>query len=360
MQLLNRKLRHFHKKGFFVTERLIQTQKLYQVLELETFILLAVCAILAFLFYRFFLQNVSQERHDNLKGHFKSLFKHFIGVSILFGLYLLTNQATQEFEGLKFLLPYQGLVTYISGAVFFVKTSRLFILQYLFLSSMRAGVPLLIVNIFSLVLSILISIWSINTLFGVQLAPLVATSAAFSIILGLALQDTLGNLFAGISLQIDKTFEIGDWLEIMNGATKIVGQVKELSWRSTLLIGFADELITIPNKLMAQCQISNFSPEGQPIVRSQTFKFPHQTNIDLAIKLLEQATSQISEIRGFPSPFAFTQEVNDVGVQIKIIYFIDNYGKQYTIGDKVFKTALDLLAKNDIQVARPSVHVYTT
>lgn len=340
-----------------MTDRLIQTQKLYQILDIETFILLAVWGILSFLFYRFFLQKVSAERHENLKGHFKTLFKYFMTLSITFGLYLLAYQATTEIDSLKHLLPYMGLVAFIAGAVFFVKTSRLFVLQYLFLGSMRAGVPLLLVNIFSLVLSILITFWTVNIVFGVQLTPLIATSAAFSIILGLALQDTLGNLFAGISLQIDKTFELGDWLEVMNGSTKIVGQVKELSWRSTLLVGFADELITIPNKLMAQCQISNFSPEGHPIVRSQVFKFPIGTNIPLAIEILEKAASQISDIRGVPAPFAYTQEITDYGINVKIVYFIENYGRQYVIGDKVFKTGLDLLAKNGIQVARPTLNI---
>jgi small-conductance mechanosensitive channel len=338
-----------------MNDRFIQTQRLYQILELETFILLTVLGILAFLFYRFFLKDVSQERHQNINTHLKALLKYFSVMTGLYFLYFLTSQTNND--SLKVILPYLGFLTFISGVVFFVKTSRLIVLQYLFLSSMRAGVPLLLVNIFSLALSIFISFWSVSVLFGFQLAPLLATSAAFSIILGLALQDTLGNLFAGISLQIDKTFEIGDWLEVMNGTIKIVGQVKELSWRSTALVGFSDEMITIPNKLMAQSQVSNFSPENTPILRSHVFKFPYGADPQKAIELLEQAASQISDIRGIPAPFAYRQDTSDYNFHIKIIYFIDNYGRQFVIGDKVYKTAFELLKKHGIEVARPTINV---
>ncbi|MBC7420723.1 MAG: mechanosensitive ion channel family protein [Bdellovibrio sp.] len=340
-----------------MNDRLIQTQRLYQIIDLETFILLSALGIIAFLFYRFFLKTVSNERHANITNHLKQLLRHFITMSVLYGVYFLVSQSSAESDYARRSLPYIAIVTYISGAIFFVRTCRLLVLQYLFLGSMRSGVPSLLVNIFSLVLSILIAFWSVSVIFGVQLTPLLATSAAFSIILGLALQDTLGNLFAGISLQIDKTFEIGDWLEIMNGNVKIVGQVKELTWRSTMLVGFTDELITLPNKLVAQSQVSNFSPEGQPIVRSQIFKFPFGTEMKATIEILEQAASQISDVRGIPAPFAFVQETNDYGFTIKLIYFIENYGRQFVIADKVFKTAFDLLAKNNIQIARPSINI---
>jgi len=340
-----------------MNDRLIQTQRLYQILDLETFILVTVVGILAYLFYRFFLKDVSLERHQNINMHLKGLVRSYSFLCLFYGIYFVLTRLP-EFEISVRLIPYAGIVTFFIGAYFFVNSCRLLVLQYLFLGSIRAGVPLLLVNIFSLVLSILIGFWTFSVLFGVQLTPLVATSAAFSIVLGLALQDTLGNLFAGISLQIDKTFEIGDWLEIMNGTTKIVGQVKELSWRSTVLTGFSDETITLPNKLVAQCQVSNFSPEGQPIVRSHVFKFPFGTDAQKAIEILEQAASQISDIRATPAPFAYTQETTDYGFHVKIIYFIDNYGRQFVIGDKVFKTAFELLKKNGIEVARPSINIY--
>jgi len=124
---------------------------------------------------------------------------------------------------------YLGLATLIAGAIVFVKVCRILLFEYLFIGHMKEGVPLLIVNLFTLVISIGIVGWFATELFGVKLGPLLATSAVFSLILGLALQDTLGNLFAGVALQLDKPYEIGDWIEVNNGGATWVGQVEEIS-----------------------------------------------------------------------------------------------------------------------------------
>ena len=341
-----------------MNDRFIQTQKLFQILDLETFLFLFSLGLFAFLFYKFFLKNANSERHLSIKSQLKSLTKYLIVLTLIYLIFTLALQASSEDQNIRRLLPYLGFATFLTGVLFFIKTCRLLVLEYLFLGSMRAGVPLLLVNIFSLILSIVIAFWTFNNIFGVQLTPLLATSAAFSIIMGLALQDTLGNLFAGISMQVDKTFEIGDWLEIMNGTTKIVGQVKELSWRSTVLIGFADEMITLPNKLVSQSQVSNFSPECNPILRSQTLKFNFSTDISKIIQLLEQSTINIPDICKQPAPSAFVLEANDYGITIKLIYYIESYGRQFGIGDKVLTSALDLLSKNGIQTARPIIQIH--
>lgn len=340
-----------------MNNKILQTHALYQILDLESFILITLFGFSTYLFYRFFLRNVTEVRHKNIQGHLKNLMQHFMILSIVYCLYSLFSSSAVDYKTAARLLPYMGLLSFIWGAIVFVKSSRLLVLEYLFLGSMRAGVPLLLVNIFSLILSIAIAFWAVNILFGLELTPLIATSAAFSIILGLALQDTLGNLFAGISLQLDKTFEIGDWLEVMNGSSKIVGQVKELSWRSTALIGLSDESITLPNKLMAQSQVSNFSPDGHPIVRSQTFRLPYGCDYQKACTLLESAASQISDVKGIPSPFAFISETTEQGTLIKLIYFIEDYGRQYSIGDKVQKKGLEILLQNNFPTYRPSYQV---
>lgn len=330
---------------------------LYQLLDFEIYIFLLILCVVCYLFYNFFLKNVSEERHQNLKNHLKNLLGHLLTLSVMYALFFICAEQMDRIIFLKKVGPYLAVLTFLSGCVVFVKASRLMVLQYMFLGSMRAGVPLLLVNIFSLLLSLILGFWSISAIFNVQLTPLVATSAAASIVLGLALQDTLGNLFAGISLQIDKTFEIDDWLEVQNGSVKIIGQVKELSWRSTLLIGFSDERITLPNKLMASSQVSNFSPDGQPIVRSQIFKIKRSNSAEKAKTIIETSVGQIPEIRAAPEPFSFVNEINESWISIKVIYFIDNYGKQFSIGDTVLRFCHENFRKNNIQLANQVIEI---
>ncbi|MBL7557980.1 MAG: mechanosensitive ion channel family protein [Bdellovibrionaceae bacterium] len=335
--------------------KLIQTQALAQLLEIEPYTLLGLLLFVTYLFYRFFLRDASEERHKNIQNHFANITRHFLVLSLLFFTFLILNEVDTEWTHFRRIAPYVGLVTLLWGMIVFVKTCRLIVLQYLFMSSMQTGVPLLLVNIFSLLLSIVLVFWTASHVFGVQLAPLLATSAAFSIILGLALQDTLGNLFAGIAMQVDKTFEIGDWVEVVQGSQKTVGKVKELTWRSTIMDGFFDEVITIPNRVMAQAQVYNFSPKETPIVRSVIFRMAHGVNPDKVKEVLEGSIAGLSDIRGIPSPLCFISESNENHIAFKLVYNIDNYGSQYILADKVYRRGFEALEAQGLRMARPYI-----
>ncbi|KYG61260.1 mechanosensitive ion channel family protein [Bdellovibrio bacteriovorus] len=335
-----------------MAEKFIKIQALYGLLELEPFILLGCLIAITWVFYKFFLKEASEERHRSIRNHFRTLVRHYIVLSFLFLVFIFLQTSEPQIGNVAKVTPYIAIVTFLWGNVVFVKTSRLIVLQYLFLGSMKHGVPLLLVNIFSLILSIVLLFWGVTHVFGLQVGPLLATSAAASVILGLALQDTLGNLFAGISLQLDRNFEIGDWLEIVSGIQKTTGQVREITWRSTTLVGFSDELITLPNRFMANATISNFSPPETPIVRSQVFRLAYGENVELAKQVLERTVAGIGEIRGIPAPWAYVNESNENWIQIKIIYFLDNYGSQFNVGDKVLIRGIEALRAANLKLAR--------
>ena len=343
-----------------MNERFIKTQALYSLIDWEPFVLLACLIAIAWGFYKFFLQAASPERHVSIRYQFSQLFRHFIILTLLFMTYMTLHSTTGgDLVNFARVTPYLALMCFIWGSIVFVKTCRLMVLQYLFLGSMRAGVPVLLVNIFSLLLSIVLLVWGVSHIFGLDLGPLMATSAAFSIVLGLAMQDTLGNLFAGISLQIDKSFEIGDWVEVVQGVQRCVGQVKEISWRSTIIVGFSDEDITVPNRTMANAQISNFSPDGHPIIRSQLFRVSFLTDVERAKELIERAVVEISDVRGLPAPLAYVQDTTESSIAIKVIYFIDNFGGQFTVGDKVLRKGIEALRANGIEMARNVLEIHS-
>ena len=87
-----------------------------------------------------------------------------------------------------------------------------------------------------------------------DLSPLLATSAVLSIVLGLALQDTLGNFFAGVSLHVDEPYQIGDAIRV-NG---MLGRVESVSWRTTSVRTNADNLIVFPNSHVARQPVEVF------------------------------------------------------------------------------------------------------
>jgi small-conductance mechanosensitive channel len=332
---------------------------LEKLLQIEIYFVLVFLSIFAYGFYRFLLHATSIERHRSIRKKFKGLLKSLIILSILFALFESIMRITDILLVVK-VLPYLGLFVLLSGCFVFIQVCRLLILMYFFLTSMRTAVPILLVNIFTLILSLFLAGWIFTSLFGIQVGPLLATSAAFSIILGLALQDTLGNLFAGISLQLDNVFEIGNWVEIIVGSQKITGQISEISWRSVILIGFADEIITIPNRIVAQSQISNWTRPDTPIIRSQSFRISYGENIDAVKNLLKTCVQNVPAIKNNPSPIVLVTEMSDSWLIIKLIYFIDNYGSQFTIGDEVINVCLKALAQANIKIATPILELKKT
>jgi small-conductance mechanosensitive channel/CRP-like cAMP-binding protein len=92
--------------------------------------------------------------------------------------------------------------------------------------------------------------------FGVPVGTLIATSGVFAIILGLAMQSTLSDVFSGIALNVGRSFAIGDWIVLSGG---IEGRVVERDWRATRLINATNDLVVVPNSDLAKARLTNLS-----------------------------------------------------------------------------------------------------
>ncbi len=84
---------------------------------------------------------------------------------------------------------------------------------------------------------------------------ILATTAVGAVVIGFALQDTLGNLFSGLAIQIEKPFRVGQWVTI--GGTD--GVVMEVTWRATKMRTKAGNFVIVPNSVVAKETITNYS-----------------------------------------------------------------------------------------------------
>ena len=85
--------------------------------------------------------------------------------------------------------------------------------------------------------------------FKLELTPFLATSAVVGAVVGLALQDTLGNLFSGLALQMGRPFDVGDWVEV-DAIPANAGRVVEVGWRQTKIITLDAVEVIIPNGML--------------------------------------------------------------------------------------------------------------
>ncbi len=84
---------------------------------------------------------------------------------------------------------------------------------------------------------------------------IVATTAVGAVVIGFALQDTLGNLFAGLAIQIEKPFRVGHWVTIGG----VDGIVSEVTWRATKIRTKAGNFVVVPNSSVGKDTITNYS-----------------------------------------------------------------------------------------------------
>lgn len=327
------------------------------MIQLEPALVLVGLSIFAWLIYRIFMRKVSTSRHTNLRNLFFNLIAHLGIFGILFTIYTIAQRGVDLGDPNQRLASYVGLSAMISGSIVFVKVSRIFMFEYLFLGHMKEGVPVLIVNLFSLLLSIGIAGWFATEIFGVRLAPVLATSAVFSLILGLALQDTLGNLFAGVALQLDKPYAIGDWIEIVQNGQTHIGQVEEITWRATTLIGLHDELLILPNRLMGTAEISNFTARNAPIWRVQSFRVPYTSDLATVKGLIATAVAKVDGVRKAPAPVVWIRETTESWLVFRCSYTIDDYPRQFGIGSSVISEVVEALKKNGHASAAQRVQI---
>ena len=99
----------------------------------------------------------------------------------------------------------------------------------------------------------------------VDVTRVFTASVLTTAVIGLALQDTLGNIMAGLALQLERDFEVGDWINLGDRTSPIVGRIREVRWRATTIVTKNGDLMLIPNSAITRAMITNFSrPTTRP------------------------------------------------------------------------------------------------
>lgn len=329
-------------------------EKVHFYIQLETHFILWILLIAGYIFYRLFLKSIVPRRHESLRHRFA-----WTGGVLLFAA-LLSSLYWFVFEGaidpvIAKIGNTVAFVALIFMSVAVIRLAQIVVYLYLFFKNMSQGIPRLIANLFTVVFSIIVICFIASEIFAINLTAMLATSAVFSLVLGLALQDTLGNLFSGVAIQIGQPFKLGDWIEVNTESKKWVGQIQEITWRATFISGFSDEWIMIPNKTIAQSQIIIFSNDNKPLRHSQAFRIEYDADVELIKKTMVDAIRGIPDVLQEPSPRVLMTETADSWITIKIFYSTRDYAIRYRTGDLVIQNILQAFKAQKIRVATSKI-----
>ena len=130
--------------------------------------------------------------------------------------------------------------------------------------------------------------------FDVELTPFLATSAVVGAVVGLALQDTLGNLFAGIALHSEAPVHVGDWVRVGERD----GRVEQVSWRAMRLRTWDGDTLTVPNNEVARHAVLNYShPRAPALAAWSTIGVNYHTPPNRVIAVLRKVLEQVGPAR---------------------------------------------------------------
>lgn len=161
----------------------------------------------------------------------------------------------------------------------------------------------------------------LNSVFALPVTGVVATSGVVAIVIGLALQNTLADVFAGIAVGIEAPFGVGDRIQI---ADRIEGQVVQVNWRSIRIQTDGHDIAIIPNSLIAKAEIVNRSFPGERRAASVELSCPGDAVPERVIEKLQHATLLCPDILQTPVPHAVLTQLGPKRNAYKISFHVES------------------------------------
>jgi small-conductance mechanosensitive channel/CRP-like cAMP-binding protein len=206
------------------------------------------------------------------------------------------------------------------GTVFVLALVRRYYWELWFEKHQRGRAPKFLSQLFGLILFVVAVFIVIGGIYGYSIQGVVFGSTVVVGIVGFAMQDLLGNIIAGIALEIGKPFKTGDWLTI----DKQHAEVIEVNWRSTRLRTNDDIYLDIPNKAIVGSTITNLTyPTRQHAIRL-TVGFDYATPPNFIKDVMSRAAAAVPGVLAIPAPKVFLKDFADSAVTYEIKFWLED------------------------------------
>ena len=178
---------------------------------------------------------------------------------------------------------------------------------------------------------------------------LLTTSAVGAVVVGFALQDTLGNAFAGLGIQSEKPFRVGHWIRV----GEFEGRVAEVTWRATKLRTKAGNFVIVPNNIIAKDAITNYSEPAVPTrLEVEVGASYLSTPADVKAAALE-AMRQVPRVLPAPPPDVLLHSFDGSAITYRIRFWIADYEHDDSIKDEVRTAIFYAFGRRGIEIPWP-------
>ncbi|HTJ83855.1 MAG TPA: mechanosensitive ion channel family protein [Polyangiaceae bacterium] len=162
---------------------------------------------------------------------------------------------------------------------------------------------------------------------GFEPGQLLTTSALLTAVIGLSLQDTLGNVIAGLAVQIQRPFDVGDWVQYDDNP-KNIGRVIESNWRATTLLTLDEFEIVVPNSMLAKAPLKNFTKPTNVARRNVYVSAAYDVPPRKVHKTILQAITDAPGVLKKPAPTVVTNNFGDSAIEYWVRFYTDQFHRR--------------------------------
>lgn len=205
------------------------------------------------------------------------------------------------------------------------------------------------------------ALFAVITRVGYDLSGLLTTSAIVTAVLGLALQDTLGNVMAGLAVQSDNSIRVGDWIQV----GQIAGRVTEIRWRYTAVETRNWETVYLPNGTLVKNQVTVLGRRNDKPLRWRRWVY---FNIDFrylpteVVRVVETAlrNAPIERVAAEPAPQCIFIDMHESYARYAIRYWLTDPAADDST-DSVIRVRLTYALKRaGIPLSMPAQAIFVT
>lgn len=178
---------------------------------------------------------------------------------------------------------------------------------------------------------------------------LLTTSAVGAVVVGFALQDTLGNLFSGLAIQIEKPFRVGHWVAV--GSHE--GQVQEITWRATKLRTKAGQFLIVPNGVISKEPILNYSEPTIPTRLEVEIGASYSSPPNDVKAALREALANSPLVLTVPPSNVILQDFAASAITYKVQFWVADYSVDTQARDQVRSNIWYTFKRHNIEIPFP-------
>ena len=269
-------------------------------------------------------------------------------VVMLAGLWLLGEYGRRLGMGAPYDVVREALLGLLAVAV--IRSAVVFVAHVVL---GRYRVPHILVDVLFMLGVIAYAIYRLDAV-GVNLAGIVTTSAIVTGALAFSAGETLANLWAGVSLQMENTLRIGDWVRIEDR----VGQVVSIRWRSMAIATADNETIVVPNSMLMKDRVIVLGRAGEaPALfrRGVAFRLDYDHAPAKVIDVVRGALRrcEIPNVAKSPQPMVVCSKFEDSGIVYRALYFPVDIGLMPMSDSDVLATVYAALEREEMPIPLP-------